>query len=282
MGYASAPAGYANTNIGDLPYTENGNLAEYNGQIMQAQQAQEQYQKDVQAKGAKSLTTGLANGGNSPAISATTPPANPTITDIVNNQFATMNQSQLLNLQRRLQAAGYLSAGKYQAGTPDPGTVAAFASLLKDTNDSQTMDPSATWTSVLQGAINNSGWTVLPNGDFQRTISKTPSINPTAAQAALNAQLGRNASPGEIKSFMDTYNQIMASSPLDTTETLNKAGMDQTNAPAYATQSQTIQQAELQAAQANPDYATYQAATTYWNAMQQALGATGQVENNLK
>lgn len=236
--------------------------------------AQAQYKSAYDAWNAK-------QPGGSPDAAAPAAPVNPTMQQTITQQFSMMNSDQILNLQRRLQAAGFLGSGSYHPGTADPGTVAGFAGLLAQTNAQIPTDPSATWTSVLQDAVTKSGWQVQSNGDMTRTVAKTPSINPTAAQASLNTLIGRNASPAEIQSFIDQYNKNIAGQ-LDTTETLTKAGVDQTNAPAYATQSQTIQQAELESAQSNPDYATYQAATTYWNAMQQALGATGNVQNNLK
>lgn len=266
--------------------------ASYNGQIMTSQDAEDQYQKDLAAWQHAAQEHGHALGlqalGETPPVGESAAPGaqpqapgSPAVDQMVNQFMSQLDPNDLTNLQRNLQAGGFLTAKSYQPGVLDPGTAKAFGNLLLQTNDALSNDPSATWQTVLKNAVDQSGWQVNAAGDMTRTISRTPSINPASAQAAITNLIGRRASDSEIQNFVAEYNKNIAGQ-LDTTETLTKAGVDTTTQPTYATQSQTVQDAELQAARTNPDYATYQAATTYWNAMQQALGAQGSVENNLR
>lgn len=270
----------------NIPVNEQG-YVEYAGQVMTEAAANTAYQNDLAQYNAMQ-SAAKANPGNVDIqgpktvdqTKAPTAPSSPAIDQMVAQYVGKADPNDLAALQTQLKAGGFLTT-TFTPGVADEATTKAMGDLLYATTEALGNNSSATWQSVLSNSISANGWAVDAQGNMTRTEAKTPSINAMSAQAAITPLLGRRATPGEIQSFIDNYNQNVAGQ-LDTTETVTKAGVDTTNAPSYATQSQTIQAAELAAAQQNPDYATYQAATTYWNAMQQALGATGNVENNLK
>src|SRR5581483_7652778 len=116
----------------------------------------------------------------------------------------------------------------------------------------------------------------------QKTTSDTMNLTPILAQTAFTQAVGRAPSADELKNFMGAFNAITAANPITSTTTIGSKGDVSTSTPSYSEKADTVQAAELQAAQQNPQFAAYQSATTYWGALQQALQAPTSVENNLR
>ncbi len=106
-------------------------------------------------------------------------------------------------------------------------------------------------------------------------------ITSLAAQNAFQQAIGRAPTGTELTSFTNAFNAIAAQNPSVTTTSIDTKGNPTSTQYNYAERSAAYQTATEQAAAQNPDYASYQAATTYWGALQQALGSIGDVRSNL-
>lgn len=167
----------------------------------------------------------------------------------------------------------------------------AFMDAVKTYVDGQTQPGNAnqTFSAFLQerGGSSTNVQTLGVGGSAgaptSQTISTIYQMSPDEAQfklrSAMQQWLGRDPSQGEISDFVNAVNTKAASDP--TTETIDTSG-----STADKSKQKVVQKGfsatygsdnmALAAAKASPDYASYQAATTYWNALQGALNASVQ------
>lgn len=97
-------------------------------------------------------------------------------------------------------------------------------------------------------------------------------------QENLQQMLGRDPSDQEVRDFMYRMNQMAASNPNITTTVRRYkngelVGQTQRNAPGFT--ADDVAREAYDQAQNDPEYAEYTAATVYFDALQQALGAIG-------
>lgn len=97
-------------------------------------------------------------------------------------------------------------------------------------------------------------------------------------QGTLSQMLGRDPSDQELRDFTYRMNQMAASNPT-ITKTVQRFKDGELSGTTSRTSggfdSADIAQEAYDEAQSDPEYAEYQAATTYFSALQQALGAIG-------
>lgn len=101
----------------------------------------------------------------------------------------------------------------------------------------------------------------------------------TVLQGNLSQLLGRDPSDDEVKDYLHRMNSLAAANP-SITQTVQRfkngevVSTNQHTDPGFT--AQDMQMAAYKSAQADDEYGETQAATTYWNATMQALGALGE------
>ena len=207
--------------------------------------------------------------------------------------FANLDKKDLEALQTKLLKAGILTSAQLSGeyGRYGPSTRAAVGEVAFEVavQQAQTGKPSITFDSALDQAVVNQqlliaqGKVANPEpftGSRSRTDVSTQITDPTTAQAvvtnALSQLLGRAPTAGEIAQFQATLRAKEAASPVTThTTTSYKAGIE-TGSTSTQTGGLTSEGAALlaqQQAMGSKDYGAYQAATTYFNALLNAVGA---------
>lgn len=228
-----------------------------------------------------------ANGG----VGGSTSKSDPVLTYTLNGQIQKAplsqfwggllgNQKSLVQMQQTLQATGYL---KYAHPTITQ-TYTALSHASKDFADYAKVTSGATLQSFFaaqsQGFQATSGTGGSGSGGSgDGTVTSIYEMSPDEAHykltQAMQQWLGRDPTQGEIQDFTNAVNQRALSEPTTVTTTGTKGDhIKQTQkgfSPLYAADSMAMQDAKSQ-----PDYAAYQAATTYWNALTQSLNASVQ------
>lgn len=117
-------------------------------------------------------------------------------------------------------------------------------------------------------------------GAKTQTDKSVDLTDPATAQAMvhdiLSAQLGRRARPEEVSAFTAVLNNAERANPVTTTSTTNYVedeAVSQSSTSSGGLSAAGGQELLTQQAMAKPEYGAYQAATTYFNVLQQAIGA---------
>lgn len=227
-----------------------------------------------------------ANGG----VGGTTSKSDPVLTFTINGQVQKApfsqfwggllgNQKALLDMQHTLQDTGYL---KYAHPTLTQ-TYTALSHASKDFADYAKVSSGATLQSFFaaqaQGFKATSGGSGSGGSNGDGTVTSIYEMSPDEAHykltQAMQQWLGRDPTAGEVQDFTSAVNQHALSEPTTVTTSGTKGDhvrqVQKGFNAMYAGDNMAMQYAKQQ-----PDYAAYQAATTYWNALAQSLNASVQ------
>ena len=127
-------------------------------------------------------------------------------------------------------------------------------------------------------------FTDFENGTQTRTATSVSEVSEGASwqvlQQTLSTLLGRDPSDQEMRDYAYRMNTLAAKNP-SVTETITRyrAGeaVSQESSTSGGFDAEDMAKAAYDEAQDDPEYARVQGATTYWNAMMQAIGAIGDI-----
>jgi hypothetical protein len=115
-----------------------------------------------------------------------------------------------------------------------------------------------------------------PDGDVTQTGKTFDITNPTEARSKINTvfqqAFGRDAAPGELAALASSLQEAEFDSPVNTMQTDTYKGGAIVNSTAMKTGGMDSTQYLMEKAQKRPEYGAYQAATTYFNALIDAIG----------
>lgn len=203
------------------------------------------------------------------------------------SEFDNLSHKDYLAFKNKLIAAGYASDSY---GPSDIRRV--YQSLLSDVYDMQGAGAQLTPTAYLNNLIRMNGFDPHKVGSGSTVGSSQPKtwtntsnsvydLTPDNARAtlrqALQAKLGRDPTEAEIRDFIDAAQTRAADNPSTSTTTYHTdaSGNTTSNTTTQAGFSDArLQEMALRRARQAPDYAKYQAASTYYPALVSALGAT--------
>jgi hypothetical protein len=210
--------------------------------------------------------------------------------------IASLPPETMARLQIRMARAGLIgSSTQVTVGVADDSTVTAYKELLgianrygmSDTDalamlesDPKSLGRGGASGSDLLGGGSGGGPTTHTSKSTQTQDFTRMDARAIAADAYRQA-LGQGRVVGKqvraLEKALDAYAQAHPSVSTSTTTTGADGNSTTTGTSTGGVDSAAVQQIALQQAQASPDYAEIQASTTYFNALQQALGATANV-----
>lgn len=204
----------------------------------------------------------------------------------------------IARLQARLSAAGLIGPStKFRVGIADSTTISAYKRALETANRYgmsvvEAMDMLASTPQSSGGDLSVGGdgkVKVAGPASLARTTTRTDrnvttftaADAETAADDAYRQALGQEATPAQQKALRAALNAYAKANPsVSTTESrYNRNGemVRSSTTSSGGMDASAVQQIAQDQARANPSYAEVQAATTYWNALEQSLGATANV-----
>lgn len=188
------------------------------------------------------------------------------------SQWYTMDQASKDKFEAQLAMAGYKTetfsdadlgnlwasyAGQAAAYNEQGRNLTLWDVLAMDAKNHQTAKPVTTTHTDVSTNVSN--------------YQDTHALFMSAAQSLL----GRAPTAAETKSFQKTLNAYQQANPTKTTQTSTTDAMGNTSSTTSTSGGTTqagLTDLAQQAAQQNPDYGAYQAATTYFNALLGAIG----------
>jgi hypothetical protein len=197
------------------------------------------------------------------------------------NQVFTWDQAKVKEMTDKLNAAGFKITSFDDLKNAWQSVVSRASGMYSVSNGKNKVTPddvismSIAENKALGGAGSSST-------DTQRTKTIntiTAGDGWNALQNTLSKMLGRDPSESEVRDFVGRMNHLAAANPSITVSKTTGIGTPQQNTTSTQTQAgfnaNDVIQNAYQDAQANPDYAEHQAATTYFNAALSALGQIG-------
>ena len=120
--------------------------------------------------------------------------------------------------------------------------------------------------------------TVLNRSTSSNVTQYDRTATASMARQVLQAALGRDPKPEEISRYQAAINANERAHPSTSTSVTREGADGQSSTTSSTSTSQTTNPSELilEQARATPEYGSVQAATTYWNALEQAMQATVQ------
>lgn len=212
--------------------------------------------------------------------------------------IASLPPETMARLQIRMARAGLIgSSTQVTVGVADDSTVTAYKELLGIANrygmsdtDALAMlesDPKSLGRGSASGADLLGGGSGGKQGPTTHTSKSSSTQDFTRMDArgiatdAYRQALGQGrVGKTQVKALekaLDAYAQAHPSVSTTTTTTGTDGNSTSTSTSSGGVDAAAVQQIALQQAQAAPDFAEVQASTTYFNALQSALGATAQV-----
>jgi hypothetical protein len=197
-------------------------------------------------------------------------PVTTTVTQFVADQI---KAGQLGALGDTLKGLNYLTKTHWNANDVEK----ALASAATDFAAYQKSNPHSTienYFSTLQGQVGPGVGGAGGGGSASGTITTIYQMSPDEAQyklrSAMQQWLGRDPTSHEISSFTNAVNTAARNDPstrtVDGTKGDKSVEVDKGFSPTY-----TSDNMALNAAKSSPDFASYQAVSTYYNALQSVL-----------
>lgn len=187
--------------------------------------------------------------------------------------YFTKSEDEVKNLQLHLVHMGRLSPGQFTPKVFDPETQAAFGSVL--VNVAQYNNPDMTVQKMLGMGVNIPGTKTATTTETSFTSQGDVAGQYQDVSVGL---LGRRATPGEVGGAYSAVHAAEVANPAtrttNTTYDLLTGNQVSQNIVSQGGLGQAgTTEVERQRAMQDPHYGSYQAATTYFNALMNAIGA---------